>query len=138
MQKAHYKILSASMFAAACLGCHRQLYSIHVVGHLPDGIRYEHEWEFVVASHTYGLEQYSYWEDSHGVRFTDYGHTKERGGIKRTYTIVQLGLRSFTIRAHAWMLAAAVIASLVLALYFIVGAISGEKGGKLAPNDDPV
>lgn len=124
------------MFAAACMGCQRPVYTVHVVGHIPDGITYEHEWQFIVASHLYGLEQYSYWVDPQGVTIADPGHEKQYNGTKRTYTVIYLNGRGYTVHARAWTIIALSVAGLGLGLWATALGVNAVTGRRLIPDKD--
>jgi hypothetical protein len=132
--KARYKILSASMLAAACLGCQRCSNAYHLVG---SNILYEHDWRFIATSRIYGLDQYSYWVDTDGVTIIDPRHDSQQAGAKRTYTAIYLGERVFTVRAPAWSVIALGVTALGLGLWSIGVVVSGIAQRRLEPDDDP-
>jgi hypothetical protein len=134
VMKARYKILPASVIAAVCMGCHRQVYSLHVVGgKAGTEITWEYNWQIEVASHNYGLEQYSYLVDAEGraiVGLDHESHSRELGVTRRTFTNIYLGGRPFTVRAHAWSVVVSVVFALVLTLWLVLAAWNGilKKG----------
>jgi hypothetical protein len=122
--KPRYKILSASLFAAACMGCDRYVYSTNVLGQPPD-ISYEHWWGFRAASGLYGLEQYSYWADSKGAILGGYDFQKQQKGTHKTYTCIYLGNHCLTLPVNIWTTAALCLTALVLGFWLLVAAANG-------------
>lgn len=139
MPKARYKILSAAVLAAACLGCHRNVYTLHVVGGKAGAeITWEYNWQIEVASHNYGLEQYSYLVDAEGrtiVGLDHESHKRELGVTRRTFTNIYLGGRAFTFHARAWSIIALGIAALGLGLWTVAVAVNRITEKRLVPGN---
>jgi hypothetical protein len=122
--KPRYKILSAAVFAAACMGCDRYVYSTNVPGQ-PPSISCDHYWGFRAASGLYGLEQYSYWTDSKGAILQGYDFQKQPKGTHKTFTCIYLGNHCLTLPVNIWMTAALCAATLILGLWLLVAAANG-------------
>ena len=143
MRNARYRIFSAAMVAAACLGCQRQyVYSLNVgssfvpIPPSPPGPVTEHEWTVSIETYQQGFYQYSQWENSRGTPMYPMANGKPSGAIRRTHTTVYLGVWFFTVRAPAWPIAAAGLALLSIAAWLVTSA-TGSIWRHLRPNDEP-